>query len=384
MNIMDPLSFRVAARSLESKVGLSLVSEFQRIEKDYNDSEGKESKPLEVFINKVIDLALPGGKPPSWYHGLGTAKRNGIKFLVQKGREILSRLTASITFGVSEADLENRLKWRWWTVKDSLTKWSKHLRTLELASEAGDEERVIQVSGWKVIPMPGLTKAQVTEALESLDVATTKLRAVFPQVIYGDVYFSTHLARKVAAWYAYSEDKFYLSVNAKKRFDDVFTIVHELGHRFDDKFLRKDLKTRFWNLSTRKEYWKIPYDNDRREAVAVEILDAVIARKEGRPMSQLSDMAMLWIQTPYTPGYDVKKLTTAYLQGKLTDVEFVDKIMGNEDINVQTDKILHGPLVVSPYGASKPSENWADAFAMYVLGKPIPDELKEILDEAKK
>jgi hypothetical protein len=41
------------------------------------------------------------------------------------------------------------------------------------------------------------------------------------------------------------------------------------------------------------------------------------------------------------------------------------------------------PLYESYYGATKPSENWADAFAMYVLGMPLPDELKAVLDEAR-
>lgn len=48
-------------------------------------------------------------------------------------------------------------------------------------------------------------------------------------------------------------------------------------------------------------------------------------------------------------------------------------------VEVPSEKVLHGPLQVTPYGATSPAENFAEAFAHYVLGKPLVAELAAIM-----
>jgi hypothetical protein len=353
--------------------GLALLPEFKKALEYYVATGGSDL--MRAFIKGVLNEILPNGSVAPWYYGLGTAKRNTVKFLSSEGQSLLNSLSPTQI-------IHDEAKWRSYMVM-RLEKWGNKLRTLEVASEASDEERVISVYGWKVIPMPGLTKAKVSGAIEALEQATNKLRESFPQVIYGDVYLATHLQRGKAAWYVPSEDKFYLDVNAKKRFSDIYTITHELGHRWDSKFFKnKDLRTRFWELSTRKEYETIQFDPTLRETVALEVLRAVRARKDGKSVPQLSREATIWISTRYTPG-GVKRLSSAYLAGTLSDAEFIKELMGTEDFKVPTDVLLHGPIAVTPYGGTKPSENLAEAFAHYVLGMDLDPELKSILDAAK-
>jgi len=374
---MSTLSRRVLSRYLFAKGGLSLLPDYK---KALEALARGETDPMMGFADRIEGLMFPdgGNRWVAWYHGLGTTKRNAIKSLVMSMRAFYG-----VGGTLDGEDPENLLLQRW--VRD-LTAAAKHVHTLELASVAGDEDdtKPVEHAGFTVRAMPGVTRAQAQDALECLGTAMAKLKPIFPEVIYGDVYLSTHLSTKAAAWYVPSEDKFYLSVNARKRFDDVYTIIHELGHRFDQEFWKdKDSRNEFWNLSTRKEYEKIPYTESLRRSVAEELLTITKARKEGRPMPRASNEALLWVSTRYTPGADIRDLTTAYLSDKIDDTKFVDRLMGNEDINVQTEKLLHGPLHVTDYGGKSPKENFAEGFAHYVLGMDLAPELKAIYDKLR-
>jgi len=371
---MTDIVARVVARYKVAK-GISLIPRFQKALKDYEATGNSEE--MRAILKEIVSIVLPNGAyVPPWFHGLGSAKRNAIKFLATEGRLLIDRLSPSQT-------VHDEAKWRSYMVMN-LTTYSKKLRTLEIASEAGDEERMITVPGWKVVPMPGLTKTQVEGALEALEQATIKIKAKFPQVIYGDVYLSTHLQRGVAAWYEFSGDKFYLDVNSKKRFSYVYTICHELGHRYDHKFLtNKELRQRFWDLSTRKVFETFIFDHNLREKVCLEVLEAIRAKKEGKGAQMLSREAYAWVTARYTPGSQVMTLSTKYLADALDDNGFVKELMGTKDFKVPTDKLLHGPIAVTPYGGTKPVENFAEAFAHYVLDMDLAPEFVEIFDALK-
>lgn len=367
---MDPLALRIARQYLAK---ISYARRFQEYFADW-DATG-ETKELARFILEVRDVIAPGGGSYApWYHGLGTARRNALAALVREGSALLDTL--------GPVAVNNPSAWKAYLTR-SLTEWGSKLKTLDLALKANDDDRQIDVHGWHVISMPGVTKSQVSGALEALEQATLKLKAVFPKVIYGDVYLSTNLKKGIAAWYVPGEDKFYLNVKTQKRFDDVYTIIHELGHRFDNKFMPRSVRAAFFQLSTRKVFETIVYDEDRRREVSLEVLDAVKARKEGKPVPQLSPDAVTWVSTRYTPGADVKELSATYLEGRLGDKAFVQSLMGKEDFKVPTDNLLHGPISVTPYGATKPSENIAEAFAHYVLGMDLAPEFTELLDSVR-
>ncbi len=372
---MNQIAIRVARRFLKEAKGMSLLPEFGKALEDYQRGD---PGPMATLVNKVVDFISPGGGgPPAWFSALGTAKRNALKFLWKEGLALLHFLHPS-TEGVKDMEI-----WRTYTVR-KLQDWAKKLRTLELASEIAEPGRATTMDGFTIVPAPGVSRAKSEEALKALHEAVEKLRPVFPQVIYGDVYLSTHLKRNVAAWYVHSEDKFYLNVNAKYRVSNVYTIIHELGHRFYDKFFKdQELRSLFWELSTKKVYEVIPFDKDLRESVAKELLAAAKAYARKQPVPKLSDMAMLWVTTRYTPGYKIKNLNENYLAGYFDEKTYIQQVMGDEDINIQTDKVVHAPVHVTPYGGTRPTENFAESFAHYVLGMEMPPELKEIMEKLR-
>lgn len=377
------LGLRVAGRSILAK-GVQLMPEFkaalEKLQEGDPDLAEAFLKKVEkaIFGDQDMTPAAPfsGGEGkiqlPSWFHALGTAKRNAIIFLYKEGRVLMSSL--HYVRGDSKyASYYSR----------EFEKWGKKLRTLEIASQAGDEDTIIKKDGFVIIPMPGVAKKEIEGALEALEEAASKIRAKFPQVLYGNVYLTTHLSTKTAAHYVSEKDEVALSVRARKRFSDVYTLIHEFGHRFDHKFFKdKTLRDLFWKLSTQKDFEMVNFDKTLRRQVAEECLAIAKARKEGARMPILSELAMLWLKTQYTPGWNIKKFNSEYLLGKLADDKYISELMGTEDYKISTGKLLHGPISVTPYGATKPSENFAEAFAHYVLGMPMAEEFVEILSKA--
>jgi hypothetical protein len=247
---------------------------------------------------------------------------------------------------------------------------------LEIALQAEDEDRGVSRGGFTIIPMPGVKKAETEAVLEALDTAAEKIRAKFPQVLYGKVFFSTHLSAKTAAHYVYSDDTIHIGVRARKRFDDIYTLIHEFGHRFDHKFLKDDVRKAFWDLSTRKVYEAVLYDGKLRAAVADEAVGVAKARKEGKPFLGLSPELERWAK-----HQDLKKAMGAFMVGKINEAKLHAEIKGTKDVEILTDKLLHEPLSVTPYGATSPKENFAEAFAHYVLGMNMPPAFQELFGQ---
>lgn len=363
---------RVIARHLIAK-GVSLLPEFDKALHVYQTQGNTE--PMVAFIQRVLDIILPGGGqvPAPWFNALGTAKRNAINWLQKEGRHLLGSLSPSQIVHDPE-------KWRAYVVMQ-LETWGKKLRTLEIASEAGDVEREVKRGGFTIVPMPGVKKAETEAALEALDAASEKIRPKFPAVLYGNVFFSTHLSAKTAAHYVYSDDTIHLSVRARKRFSDIYTLIHEFGHRYDHKFFHdKALRNDFWSLSTRKVYEKVLFDDKLRQAVADELVGVAKARKEGKPFIAVSPEAERWVKEP---SIDIKKLMSAFLTGKIDEAKLHADIKGARDVEAMTGKLLHGPLAVTPYGATKPVENFAEGFAHFVLDMAMPQEFVEIFTKLR-
>jgi len=359
------LAYRVARR-FEVKGALDLIPDFEEARAELK--AGNVAKMVE-FAKKAFDTLFPGGQPLPWFHGLSTVKRNQLKTLYRELQVFQQNAPSAETHPEL---LRGALV--------MVSGWPKALRTVEVASQA--EEAGFQHGPFQVITMPGLTKLQVNSALEALDSASAKLRASFPKVLYGNVYLSNTLKKNVAAWYVSTEDKFYLNVAAKKRFDDVYTIIHELGHRHDTKFLSKEGRKKIWELSTRKVYEKLTFDAKLREQVADEAVTLAKAKAQGKPLTAPSPELVAWLKSPDGPN-NPRELTTKFLNLQITEKELHSEMNGTKDAVVTTDKVLHGPLAVTPYGAKSPTENYAEAFAHYALGMAMPQEFVEVLADEK-
>jgi hypothetical protein len=358
---------RVAMRfrhERSAKGGVSLIPEFEAA---YESARAGDYRPMADFTTRVLSVILKDvNSYADWYYGLGTAKRNAVDWLrkqVQQWQRAYEAKSAPVFLLTPKIE------------------WTKALRTLEIASAAADVEQEQQHGPFTIVLMPGLSMAKAKTALEALDQATDQIRAKFPMVLYGKIFLSTHLSKKAAAWYMGGSDKFYLDVSAKKRFSDVYTICHELGHRHEHKFADVEAKRKFWDLSTRKVFDAIMFDAKLRNQVADEAVSVAKAKILGKPLPKLSTELGAWLRwMSTTPGLpDPPGLITKFLTYTIDEKQLHAEIAGTRDVRVLTDKLLHGPLAVTPYGATKPSENYAEAFAHYVLGMAMPPELAEVM-----
>lgn len=357
----------VLARYLVAK-GVALLPAFTQALEAFKK---RDVGPMIEVLRQVTGHIFPSGgsRPAPWFFALGTAKRNAVNALQKEAHQIQDTLLV-----LKDTDHEAF----WAHIERRLEDLPKKIRTLEIALQATDEDRPIQRGGFTIIPMPGLKKAEVEGALEALDAAAEKIRSKFPQVLYGNVYFSTHLSAKTAAHYLAADDAIHLSVGARKRFSDVYTLIHEFGHRFDWKFQKgKTLYREFVRLSTDKGYEEIVYDDKLREAVADEVVEVVRAVKEKRRAALLTPEAELWLKGP---DLDIKPLTSAYMAGKIDEGKLHAEVKGTKDVTRLTGKVVREPLSVTPYGATKVTENFAEAFAHYVLGMAMPPEFVTIFD----
>jgi hypothetical protein len=364
-------SAHVVGRYLWARTGVKLKPEYDRALKALETKS--DPKPLIEFGERVVELIVPDGNtPPDWFWALGKTKRNSLNSL-RKAIRVFK-------MNYEHQDLSNQI------LSDMALReakdWGRAIRTLELATAAGDKEREIQHGPFLVIPVPGITKKQLDTSLSALDSAAAKIRLKFPKVLYGRVFLATSLSRKTAAHYVHTDDTVHLSVNARKRFDDIYTLIHELGHRFDYKFLESQLRNKFWGLSTKREHEVIHFDAKLRDQVADEVVDLAKTRALGHPLPKMSPELETWLRSVDGP-LNIKRDMADYLAGKIDESKLHATAKGSKDADVMTDKVIREPLAVTPYGATNVRENFAEAFAHYVLGMDLAPEFVEILNDAR-
>lgn len=243
-----------------------------------------------------------------------------------------------------------------------------------------------------VIPLRGVSQKDVDTCLSALDKAAMFLRAKFPQVLYGKVYLNTSVGKgfRAVALYSSGHDTLALSTRTSSTVGDVHAICHELGHRYFEKFWKnKEQKDDFRRLSTESQYEFLEFDKPTRANLADEFISNAEAMREGaRP--PVSDLLGAWITELKKRPEALREVQT--LGKKFTydkDDSVGEKLwealaLPNEGtIRNRTEKILRPPLAVTPYGAKAWTENFAEAFALYVMGKPLPAEIAALMERLK-
>ncbi len=137
--------------------------------------------------------------------------------------------------------------------------------------------------------------------------------------------------------------------------------------------MSKEVRKKLWTLSSGKEFVTIHYDAKLRDTVADEAVGIAKSRKDGKPFHGMTPELEQWAKIR-----DLKKGISEFLAGRLSEKELHAAIKGPKDVEVKTDKVLHGPLAVTPYGATSPAENIADAFAHFVLDMSMPAQIQEV------
>lgn len=266
---------------------------------------------------------------------------------------------------------------------DEVMAWIRQsLTTIEeaLQSLARVEERLVGYQAveptfkhgpFTIINRYGYQPSEYEEALAVFDRAAEKIQgAGFGEILYGVVYLLGRQAMRYAGIYHEKDDSIGLNVEARHRFDDVFTLVHELGHRHWHKALSGAQRTAYEYayssgggipLKARQDMWQALLKADLSPRRAVGYLDD----------RTLADLLPKYFKDRFS-GRTQKDLLAAVNRGEV----WVEKNF----VVARAPYVFLGDrpqtVTVSDYAKTNVKEDYAETFAHYVLGMPIPDEVR--------
>ena len=227
-------------------------------------------------------------------------------------------------------------------------------------------ERRVQHGPYTLVNNFGFRPEELDEPLETLNEATKAIeKAGFGSAAYGDVLLQTS-KEGWAGMYRSGTDDIQLNVTARNRFDSVYTLVHELGHRVWYKQLSEAQRDAYEDayVGTAK-----PITLDQREAFWKALEEADFDPKRAQrllPKDLQATFLKYWKdRTKVTLAPTVKGVAENRLMYYRSFVfpklryYFIDR----EGIQSVTD-----------YGTSKVEEDFAEVFAHFCLGKAMtPD-----------
>jgi tRNA nucleotidyltransferase/poly(A) polymerase len=159
-------------------------------------------------------------------------------------------------------------------------------------SESGGDS-LFQVGPFKVHNTIGLSGRQLIGTRRTLDAVVRKIQTStvppgFRKVLYGDVYITGQLAGGATlAWYEYTKDMVFVRPFKGGKVNEEHRLIHELGHRYWDKFAKTDQK-REWVVHHRRvgdqsvDVGNLP---DVGDTIPVKVKgvkgDPVVKKKEG-------------------------------------------------------------------------------------------------------
>jgi len=312
-----------------------------------------------------------------WYYPLGPRYKKRVKNLIL----LVKDLRRSLTWDMGKQKVPDSFSFKKF---EEITQEAAWLEGVIPKTEEGFPH-----GDFTIIPMKGVSSKDIEDCLGALDKAVGFIRAKFPQVLYGKVFLGTSVGRGYGsvALYVADHDTVSLSTRTSVTVGDVHAICHELGHRFFHKFWKnKEQRDAFYHLSVDSQYETVDFDKAIREKMADEFIsNSEKMREGGRPPT--SDLLGTWI-TELKRRPEIREVVAL---GKKFTWEKDDSVreklwaalsLSSEPgvITVRTDKMVRGPLAVTPYGGKDWRENFAEAFAFYVMGKSIPPEISSILD----
>jgi len=183
------------------------------------------------------------------------------------------------------------------------------------------------------------------------------------KALYGDVFLVGKLqGHNTLAWYSIRDDNIYLRPLLKADLDATHSLCHEIGHRYWFKVM--DNEARAW--------WRNYHDSKRFEApdVTEQVREVVRSIKPGMPLpievkgwskggppivTEVVDLGPTSMVS-FTNTRGAKK-------GQIGKLRMTDIIQYLAKLNTRS---LSYPTA---YAATSPEEHFADAFAMYAMGK---------------
>ena len=116
--------------------------------------------------------------------------------------------------------------------KEALAQGKEH-------SEGGPEATRVEAGPFTLVNTGGFSDKQMAEVVEVMEKVTSLAKSSgLGEVCYGEVQVTNTISRQsVLAFYLIAKDELFIRANVKANIDTVQTVLHELGHRYEHKFL---------------------------------------------------------------------------------------------------------------------------------------------------
>jgi hypothetical protein len=243
-------------------------------------------------------------------------------------------------------------------------------------------ERSFQHGPYTIINKYGYTPAEYETPLSVLDSASDACKKVgFGSVVYGEVSLVTtrQVGGSYAGMYSQKTDSILLNVEARNRFDGVYTLVHELGHRYWHKKLS----------SAQREAYEESYAagagalslEDREDMFQALVKANFGPRKAARFLNNpsLATTLLDYFKDNYSgTGSSGKDLAQAHARGE--QWVYRNFVRPKRRYVIMANK---PPVTVTEYATTNVGEDYAETFAHFVLKKTIPPEVMERFELAK-
>lgn len=245
--------------------------------------------------------------------------------------------------------------------KDALAKGKEHA---EGGDDAGAATKV-NVGSFTLVNTGGFTSKMMETVADVVKKAADAIRTSgLGKVLYGDILVTNTIMKdpKVLAFYMTANDEMFIRANVKANINTVQTVLHELGHRYQFKFLNdKPGVNRLYRLVAGQE-------NDRER----DLQKAMKAPEVGETIVIKGDLyrvrRVTWdrggekvvLEDPNNPrgGY-----ASISLEGYLSHKGLAP------DRTRNFDEAPNYKGFVTNYAKTDPDENFAEMFAFYCLGR---------------
>ena len=228
-------------------------------------------------------------------------------------------------------------------------------------SDEGPAATRLKVGDFTLVNTGGFSEKVMSECTELVKKATALIKSSdLGKVCYGDILITNTVGKSNStAFYLIASDELFVRANTKTSWDTLHTICHELGHRYEHKFLsgkKRDIEALYQQLG-HQEYERTKVD---------------LKKKQPKPGEEITNKGVTFIVTYVIPAKGGYRVNLAVKDNPArtahVDLETYLRMKGQVARDVDENPNYKG--FVSDYAESGgPGENFAEMFAFYAMGR---------------
>jgi hypothetical protein len=246
-----------------------------------------------------------------------------------------------------------------------------------------DESDAIKVESFTVYLMGSL--AQAEGAIDTLKKASDLIRPKFPKVLYGKVYVREGLNGNKAGSYVTATDTINLSMYARPDRNSVDTLIHEFGHRFEERFLGHERRKEFIQLYEVGDLKPVAFTHEQRLKAAEAMLSRWRKQRDdpNYDWETIDEADREWLDVYPRERYKhyVIPLKKEFDAGEPVDKELLKALgrLGESGDVVVPTETNPTPLYASDYGSTSWKENFAESFLHFITHRALPEGLQRFM-----